>query len=1129
MSPLKNRVGWFVLMTVLAVIGQANGAPAQVAGEKPPGQWAEEILAATGTRGGLAVHLDCNDGRLTAALCRGESFLVHGLDTDAAQVQQARQHILSQGLAGRVSVARFDGESLPYIDNLVNLIVAERLGAVPEQEAMRVLAPGGVLCVKQGEGWATTVKPRPAQMDEWTHYLHDPTNNAVSQDRLVGPPRHFQWLAEPRYSRHHDHMSAASAMVSAGGRLFYIFDHASSMSIQLPSRWQLVARDAFSGVLLWRRPIATWHTQMFRLKSGPAQVPRRLVAEGDRVYATLGWEAPVSALDAATGQTLREYPDTKSAEELILSRGVLFVVASDQPFRQPADPRELVYDFPEGPRRIVAVEADSGKVLWNQLRASVLPCTLGADAGRVVFAEGDHVVCLDRQTGKELWKSDALARRKVIPTFFAPTVVLYKDVVLYSAGSEEGDQRNAGGGTNTMYALDAQSGKLLWSAEHPPSGYKSPEDILVVQGLVWTPATTTGTDSGVMIGRDPQTGQVRKQFLPDVQTHWFHHRCYRGKATEQYLLMSRTGIEFVDPAAEHWICNHWVRGACLYGTMPANGLLYNAPHPCACYLEAKLYGFHALAAETETRKVPREVPAEGRLERGEAYGRIAATWEPGAEATRHSAGQAADWPTYRADTQRSGHTPFSVPVELKPAWQVELGGRLTPPVIAEGKLLVAAVDAHVIHALDAATGRLLWDFIAGGRIDSPPTIWQGCVLFGCADGYVYCLRAEDGAVAWRFRAAPLDRRMVAMNQVESVWPVSGSVLVRDGTVWCVAGRSMFLDGGLRLVRLDAATGKLLGETIMNDRVPGSDENLQVFIAGLNMPVALPDVLVADEKYVYMRSQRFDLDGVRQEIEIPTLPVDAQHGEGQHLFSPTGLLDDVWWHRSYWVYGRVWKSGAGGYYQAGRVAPAGKPLVFDETTIYGYGRKPQYYRWTTAMEYQLFACNKQAPVVPLAAPRRPAARAGADASGSAVQLTLTSLGAAPRGEGRRAQPRPKQQGVAQPAPTRVETHWSHDCPVLVRAMVLAGKTLFIAGPPDLVDEEESLLSFALPSTQQQLARQAAALEGAEGALLWAVSTADGKRLAEYRLQSAPVFDGMAAAGGRFYIVMLDGKVLCFAGK
>jgi outer membrane protein assembly factor BamB len=52
-------------------------------------------------------------------------------------------------------------------------------------------------------------------------------------------------------------------------------------------------------------------------------------------------------------------------------------------------------------------------------------------------------------------------------------------------------------------------------------------------------------------------------------------------------------------------------------------------------------------------------------------------------------------------------------------------------------------------------------------VDSPPTIYKGLALFGSADGYFYCLRLADGALVWRFRAAPLDRRTVAFGQVES--------------------------------------------------------------------------------------------------------------------------------------------------------------------------------------------------------------------------------------------------------------------------------------------------------------------------------------------------------------------------
>jgi len=98
-------------------------------------------------------------------------------------------------------------------------------------------------------------------------------------------------------------------------------------------------------------------------------------------------------------------------------------------------------------------------------------------------------------------------------------------------------------------------------------------------------------------------------------------------------------------------------------------------------------------------------------------------------------------------------------------------------VVAEGKLFVAQMDAHTMHALRADNGDRLWQYTAGARIDSPPTIYKGLAIFGSADGHVYCLRASDGALVWRLRAAPHERRVVAFDQLESAWPVPGSVLI----------------------------------------------------------------------------------------------------------------------------------------------------------------------------------------------------------------------------------------------------------------------------------------------------------------------------------------------------------------
>ena len=137
-----RRIGIsLILLLVLMEIYQI-GCERQVSSAKS--KRAEQILDESGVEGGFIVHIGCGNGRLTAALCANDSYLVHGLDANAKNIQWARKHIKSQNLYGRVSVEQFKGNRLPYADNLVNLIVSERATEFPKDEIMRILAPNGV-------------------------------------------------------------------------------------------------------------------------------------------------------------------------------------------------------------------------------------------------------------------------------------------------------------------------------------------------------------------------------------------------------------------------------------------------------------------------------------------------------------------------------------------------------------------------------------------------------------------------------------------------------------------------------------------------------------------------------------------------------------------------------------------------------------------------------------------------------------------------------------------------------------------------------------------------------------------------------------------------------------------------
>ena len=128
----------------LLAVGLLPGQP--VVGATPQ-QRATGILQASGVKGGLVVHLGCNEGKLTASLRGSDSYIVHGLAADWQGVDAARKQIRALGGYGEVSVSTFDGERLPYSENVVNLLVAEAMGKVAPGEILRVLVPNGVACI----------------------------------------------------------------------------------------------------------------------------------------------------------------------------------------------------------------------------------------------------------------------------------------------------------------------------------------------------------------------------------------------------------------------------------------------------------------------------------------------------------------------------------------------------------------------------------------------------------------------------------------------------------------------------------------------------------------------------------------------------------------------------------------------------------------------------------------------------------------------------------------------------------------------------------------------------------------------------------------------------------------------
>jgi hypothetical protein len=220
-----------------------------------------------------------------------------------------------------------------------------------------------------------------------------------------------------------------------------------------------------------------------------------------------------------------------------------------------------------------------------------------------------------------------------------------------------------------------------------------------------------------------------------------------------------------------------------------------------------------------------------------------------------------------------------------------------------------------------------------------------------------------------------------------------------------------------------------------------------------MPGAIPDVLATDGSSIFMRHLRFNFKGRDLEPDI------------DHLYSSAGYLDDTWWHRTYLQIGRDMSGGYGGWGRAGNARISGRALVRNEDRAFGFGRKA--YTITGShlglqSEYHLFAADIEP-----------------------IKLTAKQ----------------KKRGMS-----RVNYLWSQAIAFYPRAMILAGDTLFFAGPRDIHD-------FTAKAPKDKI-------------WLWAVSTEDGAKKAEYKLKAAPVYDSFAACQNNLYFTTVDDRIVCF---
>jgi hypothetical protein len=240
------------------------------------------------------------------------------------------------------------------------------------------------------------------------------------------------------------------------------------------------------------------------------------------------------------------------------------------------------------------------------------------------------------------------------------------------------------------------------------------------------------------------------------------------------------------------------------------------------------------------------------------------------------------------------------------------------------------------------------------------------------------------------------------GQLESSWPVHGTVLVDGDELFITAGRCSFVDGGILFCRLNPVTGELLSQRWIRHYDPNTKKQLGSEKSWA-MDGTLNDILVTDGKHIFLKEMCLTKDGaVVEETK-------------NHLFTSIGLLNDDQFVRSYWLYGSTLLNGGfGGWARASEQFASGRILSKGKDHIYGYGRVQ---------------------------PKSGVVGHKADST----HLFSMPIKQKPAGSGKK----------------KLVYQWTKDLKIIVQAMAISRDKLFVAGTPRVSKKKSKIFAYVNP--------------------------------------------------------------------
>ncbi len=407
---------------------------------------------------------------------------------------------------------------------------------------------------------------------------------------------------------------------------------------------------------------------------------------------------------------------------------------------------------------VFALDLATGQQKWQTVYnlANAGPNGASVGYGKVFMSAGPYdIAAVDATTGKEIWRTTLIDITKDpsqgVNGIDMQTTV-YDGLVYISTVPGNAGVFYAGGGMGTLYALDQQTGKIVWSFNtvYPTDWITNIPGINSGGGCWYAPAidTATGLSYWAIANPAPFPGQPQSPSIPQA---------YPNGSSRPGPDLYTNSLMALDHATGKmsWYNQVW-------------------PHDVSDY---DLMIPPILGSANYGGKQQDIVITGGKMGRVYAFNRQSGAILWTAIVGDHSNDQMAAWPTNGKITVLPGI----------------LGGVETPMAYSDGVVYVQANNLAVdytngltltlhpfsentsdLEAIDVNTGHILWDVKLPSGGYGGATVVNDLVFTGTFDGTLYAFKRDTGAQVWTYKAPAGVNAWPAVVGDTMVWPLAGS-------------------------------------------------------------------------------------------------------------------------------------------------------------------------------------------------------------------------------------------------------------------------------------------------------------------------------------------------------------------